>query len=136
MVKYKYLEHTADAKFRAYGKNFEEAISNAVTAMFGMLTDIEKVKPKIKRKIEIKAENMKSLVYDFLDELLFLLDTEGIIFTHLENVEFKEFSIKATAVGDSYKNYDISGNIKSMTYNDMVVEDKNGRFIIQCVVDI
>lgn len=136
MVKYEYLEHTADAKFKAYGKNFEEAISNAVTAMFGMLTDIEKVEPKIKREIEIKAENMKSLVYDFLDELLFLLDTEGIIFTRLENVEFKEFSIKATAIGDSYKNYDISGNIKSMTYNDMVVEDKNGRFIIQCVVDI
>lgn len=136
MVKYEYLEHTADAKFKAYGKNFEEAISNAVTAMFGMLTDIEKVEPKIKREIEIKAENMKSLVYDFLDELLFLLDTEGIIFTRLENVEFKEFSIKATAIGDSYKNYDISGNIKSMTYNDMVVEDKNGKFIIQCVVDI
>lgn len=136
MVKYEYLEHTADAKFRAYGKNFEEAISNAVTAMFGMLTDIEKVNPKVKKKIKIRAENMKALVYEFLDELLYQLDTEGIIFTHLENVKFSENKIEATAVGDYFKNYDVSGNIKSMTYSDMIVRKEDNKYVIQAVVDI
>ncbi len=135
---YKYLEHTADAKFRAFGKNFEEALSNAVTAMFGMMTRIDEVESRVKEKIEIKAEDMKSLVFDFLDELLYLLDTKGIVFTHLENVKFdpENYKVSATAVGDLYKNYEMHGSIKAVTYNEMVVEKEKDKYVIQVVVDI
>ena len=44
MVKFKFLEHTADAKFQAYGKNMEEAFSNAALAMFSIITDTKKIK--------------------------------------------------------------------------------------------
>ena len=46
MVKFRFLEHTADAKFQAYGKNIEEAFSNAALAMFSVITDIKKINKK------------------------------------------------------------------------------------------
>ena len=53
MKQYEYLEHTAEAKFAAYGKTIEEAFSNAAIAMENIIVETEKIKPKIKKKITI-----------------------------------------------------------------------------------
>ena len=79
MVKYRFLEHTADAKFQAYGKDMEEAFSNAALAMFSILTDTKKIKKKIKKGIEARGHDLKSLLYNYLEELLFLIDTENFL---------------------------------------------------------
>src|SRR3989344_5902493 len=49
--KYKFLEHTADAKFQAFGATLEEAFSNAALAMFSVMTEPGKIKPKLEREI-------------------------------------------------------------------------------------
>ena len=45
-MKFKFLEHTADAKFQAFGKNLEETFANAALALTKLMTD-SKVKTKI-----------------------------------------------------------------------------------------
>ena len=77
MDKYKFFEHTADAKFQAYGKSVEEAFSNAALAMFSVITDTNKIKKKVKKGIEARGHDRKSLLYNYLEELLFLIDTEN-----------------------------------------------------------
>mgnify|MGYP006451174011 FL=1 len=39
MKNYEFLEHTADEKFRAYGKTLEEAFINAALATAKIMTD-------------------------------------------------------------------------------------------------
>jgi SHS2 domain-containing protein len=53
MEKFKFFEHTADVEFEAYGKTLEEAFENAALAMFSVMTDTIKVKPKTKKEFEI-----------------------------------------------------------------------------------
>ncbi|MCK4550749.1 MAG: archease, partial [Candidatus Aenigmarchaeota archaeon] len=77
--KFEYLEHTADAKFKAYGKSLEEAFSNAALAVFNIMVDTKKVEPKIKKEIEITGKNKETILFDFIDELLFFLDAENFI---------------------------------------------------------
>ncbi len=136
MKKFEYLEHTADVKIKAYGNNLEETFTNVALGMFNHLTDIEKVKPVIKHELNIKAKRVKSLLYDFLEDLLILLDTDGFILNKIEKISIKEegeeFILHAICYGDSYKNYDVNGNIKSITYNDMEITDKE----IIVVVDV
>ena len=50
MVKYKFLQHTADMKFQAFGKSLEECFSNASYALVEIITK-DKIKPLIKNKI-------------------------------------------------------------------------------------
>ncbi len=76
MKKFELVEHTADAKFLAYGATLEEAFSNAAIALFSIMTDVEKIKPKIKKHIVITSSGAQALLYDFLEELIFILDTE------------------------------------------------------------
>ena len=68
-MKYEFLEHVADAKFRAYGKTIEEQFSNAALAMTSIMAD--DVKGNIKRDFSVKGSDRENLLYNFLEELLF-----------------------------------------------------------------
>jgi len=77
--KYEYLEHTADAKFKAFGADLSELFANAGLAAFNIITDTSKVERKMKFPLRIKAKSRDAALFDFLDQLLFLLDTEGFL---------------------------------------------------------
>lgn len=141
MEKYKYFEHTADTKFQAYGKTREEAFSNAALAMFNVITDTNKIKPKIKKGIVGKGHDLKSLLYNFLEEFLFLLDTEHFLLNKVQDIFFenkgKELHVCATVLGDTFKDqYETSGDIKAITYNDMEIIEKEDKVTLQVVLDL
>ena len=135
-MKYKYFEHTADVKFQAYGKNMEEAFSNAALAMFHVMYDPSKVKGKIEKEFEIKAERKRSLLYDFLEELLFLLDTEGFFLHEVVSLEIKNDSLKCVINGDDAGKYATIGDVKSITYNQMEIKEEKNKVMLQVVLDI
>ncbi|MBN2052684.1 archease [Candidatus Woesearchaeota archaeon] len=149
---YEYIDHTADLKVRAHGKTLEEAFENVVIGGFDFLTDTTKIKKKIDKKISLTAKRVESLLYDFIEELLFLLDTEGFLVAGFKDFKIKEkdervkgnegekasFSLQCTALGDDYKNYkqNIKGDIKAITYSEMKVAKEKSGFVIEVVFDI
>jgi len=145
-MKYEFLDHTADAKFRAYGENLEKAFENAGLAVFSILINPDVVKPIISKEISISSKTKESLLYDFIDELLFLLDTEGLVLNKIKNlkIDFKDnkFSLTCVVKGDSFKKYNfIHGNVKSVTYTEMIIdenfsEQENKKIMLQVVVDL
>ncbi len=139
-MRYKYLDHTADLKIRAYGRTLEQAFINTAIAGFDFLTDTSKMKKRFEKKIMISANRLESLLYDYLEELLYLLDTEGIIFCEIKDMKIKKdndkYSLQCTALGDNYKNYDVKGNIKSVTYSEMSVKKEKDKVVIEVVLDI
>ncbi len=139
-MRYEYLDHTADAKFIAYGDSLEEAFTNSAYAMENILVGDEKVQSKIKRTIKAESESKENLLYDFLDELLFLLDTESLLLSKIEDLKIEaknnRYILECKATFDNASGYDISGNIKSVTHSEMKIEESDGNFKIQVVVDI
>ncbi len=141
MEKYKFLEHTADAKFQAFGKNMEEAFGNAALAMFSIITDTKKIKEKMKKGIAAEGHDLKSLLYNFLEELLFLIDTEHYLLNHVEDIKMHKkdgkYFVEAIAVGDRYSDqYEAHGDIKAVTYNEMEIKEENGKVMVQVVLDL
>jgi len=138
MKPYKFLEHTADAKFQAYGKTIEEAFSNAALAMFSIMTDTEKVEGKVEKKINVKGADLKSLLYSFLEELLFLMDSEAFILNKIKTIKIKKnkkFALSAIASGDKISDeYELHGGVKAVTYNEMEIDEEKA--MVQVVVDL
>lgn len=132
MKQFEYLEHMADKKFRAYGTNLEEQFTNAAYAMANILVDPKTVKPVKEFSFECTAKRTESLLYDFLEQFLILIDTESFMLAKIKKLEIKNNRLKATVLGDNYKNYEVPGDIKAITYNDMEITDK----YVQVVVDI
>jgi len=119
--------HTADAKFEAYGETREELFRNAGVACFEIITDTSVIKPAKEFPIKVTAKKLESLLFDYLDELLFLLDTEGLIVNDITGLKIEEvdgegFALVGVVQGDYHKGYDVSCNVKAVTYNDMHIK--------------
>lgn len=138
MERFRFIEHTADIKFRAYGKNLNECFENSALAMFNaMYSGKNQVKKKIKKKIKVSGNDLENLLYNFLEELLFLLDSESFFLSSCKvKINEKKFELEAELYGDKAKNYDIELDVKAVTYNSMFIKKERGKFIIQVVVDV
>jgi SHS2 domain-containing protein len=140
MKKYEVLEHTADAKFRAYGKSMEEAFENAAFAMVSLMYDVKMIAAEDIESFVVEGNDMEQLLYNFLEELLVLQDSKqfvmhgfvkGITITKVEG----KFRLRAEVIGDKIKDeYEVHPLVKAMTYAEIEISEKP--LYVQFVVDI
>ncbi|MFP4656178.1 MAG: archease [Candidatus Woesearchaeota archaeon] len=137
-MRFEFLEHTADAKFKAYGESIEDAFISSACAMFYILKGDLQIERNIRRKISLQASTYINLLHDFLEEFIFLIDTESLVLSEIESLEIDEerLSLRCVAHFDKASGYDISGDIKSVTYSEMEIKEEKGKFTTQVVVDI
>ncbi|MEK6945828.1 MAG: archease [Nanoarchaeota archaeon] len=136
-MKYKFIPHTADIKFQAFGKNIEEAFSNSALAMLSEIFD-KRVKENKRIKIKVKGQDYESLLYNFLEEFLFLLDSKRFLASKIKKIKIdkKKFKLEAELVGDDAKHYGFTNTVKAITYNDMFVKNNSKKWIVQVVLDV
>ncbi|KAL6255423.1 hypothetical protein P5V15_013758 [Pogonomyrmex californicus] len=125
-AKYEYLDHTADVQLHAWGDTLEEAFEQCAMAMFGYTTDLERVEITQVHHIEAEGDDMESLLFHFLDELLFMFSAEPyIIAKKVKITEFnrEEFKIKATAYGEEFVigKHTQGAEVKAITYSAMQI---------------
>jgi len=140
MRKFKYLQHTADAKFQAFGETVEEAFANAALAMVSLMWDPEKIEGEIGHKIWIRGNDEKQLLFNFLEDILFRLDSMLFFTKRTEKIRIGEKNnrlfLEAILIGDIYsERYETFGEVKAVTYNEMEIE-KNRIVMVQVVVDM
>jgi len=137
---YKILEHTADEKFRAEGQTLEKAFSESVKA-FGEIVNADPEAGEYRHKIKVESESHEALLFDFLNKLIFLQDTEGVVVCQTDKLELEEkkdsYCIKATIWADSIHKEDSFLDIKAPTYNEMNVDyEENEGWVLEAVLDI
>jgi SHS2 domain-containing protein len=136
MIKYKFLKHTADIKFQAFGKNVEEVFENSALALKEIICGKIKVKNSLKKKIKISGKDFESLLYKFLEEIIYFLEGEKFVISKIENLEVKNFKLTAEIFGDKTANYNFTNKVKAVTYNDMFVKSEKKKWISQVVIDV
>lgn len=136
-MKFKFLEHTADIKFQAFGKTLKEALENSILAVVETITRKEKIKLKKVKKATIKGKDNENLVYNLIEEILYLLDAEDFVVGEAKiKLDKTKKNMKVEFHGDDSKNYEDLNNIKAVTYNDMFIRKEKGKWIIQVVLDV
>lgn len=135
-MRYKFLEHTADVKFQAFGKDIEEVFKNSFLALNETILGKKKIKEKEKIKISAKGGDYESLLYGFLEEIIYLIDAEGFVSSSIKEIRINGFKLSAVLTGDKVKNYKFTNRVKAVTYHDMFVKKEKGKWISQVVVDV
>ena len=136
--KIKYIEHPSDVGFEVYGDTPEELFANAAIATYSFMTDIDEIAEDEEREIEIKSEDIYSLMFDWIDELLFLFESELLILKKFDiEVSLSEFSLKGKCTGGKFDPSEhVSGIIvKAVTYNMMEIK-KNEVWHARVVLDV
>jgi SHS2 domain-containing protein len=163
--KFEILDHTADAKFRAYGRTLEEAAANAALAMVSLMWDYEQVELTSREEVEIKARSFASLMVKFLSEILYLFEVKRFLLGKVEEIKIElpavaektekrgggeeensaggqfsdnqDYTLRAILAGDHYsEKYEIISEVKAATYNDFALEKGPDGYRLQMVVDM
>ncbi len=134
-MKYQFLEHTADIKFKAYGKTLSEVLENSVLAISNYLSRGSSIKPKKGKIIEVSGTDIESLFYNFIDELIYLLDVENFVVAKAK-ITIRGNNLRAELFGDSASNYKDLDHIKAATYAEMHVKKTKTGWEAQAVLDV
>ncbi len=139
---YEFLPHTADVYVAAYGKTLEEAFANAAKALLEVMTDPNSVEVKTWREIEVEGFDLESLLYNWLEELLFYFDSEGLLFSEVQvekiTKEDGKYVLKARVGGEPFnpEKHESRTLVKAATYHLMeILKDEKG-YTLKFVLDI
>jgi SHS2 domain-containing protein len=139
---FKFLEHTADAYVEAYGTSLEEAFENAALATLDVMTEPEKVEPRIEDAIEVEARDEYALLYSWLEELLIKFELAGKLYSRFKISKIGKTSVglklKAKAWGEPYdpEKHPSKVGIKSITYHQMEILKKPKSVIVRLILDV
>ncbi len=139
MKRFEFLEHTADEKFLAYGKTVAEAFGNCALALFAIISN-DRVALEKTKKFSLRGEKKETLLYDFLEKLLYWVDVEGFLVGNVKKISItqkeKMYFLQVEIEGDNAEGYDIKTQVKAITYNDMFIKESPKMCVIQVVVEI
>lgn len=138
---YKYIEHTADVLFEAYGSTLEELFVQCALALEETQVNVEKIECKQETIISGKSKDVESLLFDFLDDLVYYKDAELLVFS--------KFKIKIEEKGDvcllncicsgeklDFKKHDPRVDVKAVTMHMFKVEKINDGWKAKVLLDI
>lgn len=82
------LDHTADVGFSVRSPTLIDLFETSAMAMCDyVIANPEEIRPLQERKIELQAETLEDLLFAWLNELLFLIETEHVVLIN-PRVEF------------------------------------------------
>jgi SHS2 domain-containing protein len=139
---FEFLEHMADAYIAAYGRNLAEAFENAALAMFDVMTEVEKIDPKIKEKVKVTAEDEYALLYSWLEKLLVKFETDEMLYSKFKISNLNQtqggFSLKAEIWGEKFnpEKHTQKVGIKAVTYHRMEIIKKPEKVTLKFILDL
>jgi SHS2 domain-containing protein len=128
MKRFDLIEHTADTGIKAYGRNLAEAFANAAYGMFLIMSDLENINESEVRRIEVKADDVEGLLFEWLNTLLYYFDVESLIFKRFVVTDISDKKLLAECYGEKFDSgrHQIKIGVKSATYHMLNVDrDKN-----------
>jgi len=139
-MKFKYIEEVAiaDIAFEGYGKDLNELFENCALAVFDSSADIKKIDKKVKKKIELKNSNVENLLYDFLSEILFLKDSESLIFKENKVKIIGKYKLTAVLYGENIDidKHELKNDVKAITLHEFKIEKLQKGYKARIILDI
>ncbi len=139
---YRYLEDISfsDAAFEASGSTLEELFRDAAIAAFGVMADTKTIKPLLTREIVLENEDVDRLLIDWLSELVFLKDSESLLFSVFDiNISKNDvYVLKGAAKGEKIdrEKHNLRSDVKAVTYHMLDVRKTGDKWTARVVLDI
>ena len=136
MKRFQLIEHTADIGLIAYGNDLAEAFANAACCLFSIIAETSRVRRVESRLVEVDAEDAESLLFNWLNHLIYIFDVEHLLFQSNRIYKLTEPNLKATCWGERYdpSRHQLKLGVKSATYHMLKVD--RARNTVQLIVDV
>lgn len=139
---YEFFEHTADVGIIAYGETLEEAFENAALAMYDVMTDPSRIEARECEKIEVEAEDLEALLFEWLTALLARTDSKNLLFSKFSvRIDKSEggYRLLGEACGERFdsRKHPSETEVKAVTYHMMEIGKRDdGGYFLKFILDI
>lgn len=136
--KFRFLNHTADLGILVYGEDPGELFTNAAEAFFSIITDLHRVGENTERIVRVESSHLEDLMVQWLAELLYIHDVEGLLFKKFSIEELDSGVLKARVRGEPFdeSRHVIKTQIKAVTYHQIQVREEKGRWRARVIFDL
>jgi SHS2 domain-containing protein len=131
------LEHTADVGIEVDAPSRESLFAEAAVALCDTLTRRDRVRVSLEREVALEATDGELLLVDFLNEILFLFDVEGLLFgeaeVRIDDQGGSRVALCAVLRGERYdtERHPLRSLVKAVTYHGLEIRreaaDDRGR---------
>lgn len=135
---YEVFEHTADIGIHAFGSTLAELFVHAAQGMESLMVTPEQVRETTLREIAVEGHDTVSLLINWLNELIFLFDTDYLLFRNFEITFINETHLTARAAGEAYneQRHELSSAIKAVTWHEAAVTRIDDGYQARVIFDI
>ena len=136
MKRFELIEHTADIGLAAYGHDLAEAFANAAYGLFSIIAHLDGVREEEFRRVELKEEDIETLLFEWLNHLLYIFDVEMMLLKRFDIERFDGLSLKANCYGEKYNpsRHHLKMGVKSATYHMLKVDREKNQ--VQVILDV
>ncbi len=130
---------TSDVAFKAYGKDLNELFANAALALFEVMVNTEKVEPKVVEHVILKDADLKSLMFDWLNHLIYCADAKNLVFSRFNiRVKKKGYELEGDVSGEQIDQgkHEPRTHVKACTYHMMEIKKTPEGWVAQVILDI
>lgn len=133
----------ADVAFEAMGDTPSELFAAAAQAVIAMLANPMTVSTTWHRTIDLEDEQLADLLFDWLSEMVYLKDAEGVVFCQARATVTHEslrdrWRLRAELIGETidYTRHELRSDVKAVTKHLYEVHESAGQWKARVVLDI
>lgn len=140
MKSHKFLEDVAiaDVAFEARGNSLNEVFEACGDAVFETIANLETLGDTETYTYTSENENVEDLLYDFLEEIIYLKDTESLIFKECNVIIKGNNKIEVKFRGDkiNQEKQELNTDVKAVTMHMFSLKKEKEGYRARIVLDI
>lgn len=137
---YRFLDHTADVAFEATAATRDEIFAESLAAFTDTLTERERIEERQSRRFELEAPAADLLLVDWLTELNYAFETEGLLFRRAQVRVTGDgpARLEAEAWGEEKddERHPIKVLVKAVTYHGLELAESGEGWRARVIFDI
>ncbi|MDD5143967.1 archease [Methanoregula sp.] len=130
------ISHTADVKIQVSASTLEALFSDAFDALMQVMYGKNR-RGGTRREFTLHADNNETLLVDFLSEVLFISDVDGLVFSRA-GITINREELTAVLDGEAFDPSRHAGGteVKGISYSGLsITHDTNG-YMLDVLLDV
>ena len=134
MRQFQEIEHTADWAFRVRGRDLAQLFANAARGVFELQEGTGKDETGTAREVAVSGKDRETLLVNWLNELLYLQETQQEIYGQFEILEISDTHLRARVHGRPHRP---EGKvIKAVTFHGLEIKQNEEGLEATIVADV
>jgi len=133
------IDTTADVGLQSFGSSRVEVFVNMAKGLFSLISPLPHIRREVCRKLKVRADSQEDLLVAWLNELIFIHETENLLFRAFHIDDLTEIRLKALCFGEPVDplRHVLKMDVKGATYHRLSIQkDERGFWRARVILDV